>query len=491
MSTSHGEHLDVLIIGAGVSGIGAACHLRRNLPERRFALVEAMDGFGGTWHTHRYPGARSDSDLYTYGYGFKPWRGRALATADEIRAYLAETIDENGLAPHIRYGLKMTAADWSSAERRWTVQFTRTATGEELTLTCDFLWLCQGYYDHARGHLPQWPGMERFQGTLIHPQHWPQDLDCSGRRVVVIGSGATAATLVPALAGQAAHVTLLQRSPTFFIARGWEHELAAPLRALDIPQEWLFEILRRAHIARQAELTRMSFEQPEALRAWLIEQTRALLPEGFDVERHFNPGYRPWQQRLAVVPDGDLFAAIREGTASVVTDAIECFDETGIVLAGGERLDADIVVAATGFDLALFGGVPFAVDSQPVDLTRRVTYRGLMIEGLPNLAYVQGYFRASWTLRVDLVGDFVCRLLGHMQDRGAATVTPRLRPEDAGMPLLPWCDPANFNAGYVLRTQHRMHGQGDREPWTHMHEYEAERRSLPAVDLDEAALVYG
>jgi len=493
MSTSEprgSEHLDVLIIGAGVSGIGAACHLRRQLPERRFAVVEAMDGFGGTWRTHRYPGARSDSDLYTYGYGFKPWRGRALATADEIRAYLAGTIDENGLAPHIRCGLKMTATDWSSADRRWTVQLTRTATGEPLTLTCDFLWLCQGYYDHARGHLPQWPGMERFQGTLIHPQHWPQDLDCTGRRVVVIGSGATAATLVPALAGQAAHVTLLQRSPTFFIARGWEHELAAPLRALDIPEEWLFEILRRAHIARQAELTRMSFEHPEALRAWLIEQTRALLPEGFDVERHFNPAYRPWQQRLAVVPDGDLFAAIREGTASVVTDAIECFDEAGIVLAGGGRLDADVVVAATGFDLALFGGVPFAVDGAPVDFTRRVTYRGLMIEGLPNLAYVQGYFRSSWTLRVDLVCGFVCRLLDHMAQRDAATVTPRLRPEDVGMPLLPWCDPANFNAGYVLRTQHRMHRQGDREPWTHMHEYETERRTLPAVDLDEAALAY-
>jgi len=490
MSTSHGEHLDVLIIGAGVSGIGAACHLRRHLPERRFALVEAMDSFGGTWRTHRYPGARSDSDLYTYGYGFRPWRGRALATADEIRAYLAGTIDENGLAPHIRYGLKMTAADWSSDEKRWTVRLVRRATGETSTLTCHFLWLCQGYYDHARGHMPQWPGMERFAGALVHPQHWPQDLDCTGRRVVVIGSGATAATLVPALAGQAAHVTLLQRSPTFFIARGWEHELAAPLRALDIPQEWLFEILRRAHIARQAELTRMSFEQPEALRAWLIAQTRALLPEGFDVERHFNPAYRPWQQRLAVVPDGDLFAAIREGTASIVTDAIECFDEAGIVLAGGGRLDADVVVAATGFDLALFGGVPFAVDGAPVDLTRRVTYRGLMIEGLPNLAYVQGYFRSSWTLRVDLVCGFVCRLLDHMAQRGAAAVTPRLRPEDVGMPLLPWCDPANFNAGYVLRTQHRMHRQGDREPWTHMHEYETERHTLPAVDLDEAALTY-
>jgi cation diffusion facilitator CzcD-associated flavoprotein CzcO len=308
--------------------------------------------------------------------------------------------------------------------------------------------------------------------------------------VVVIGSGATAATLIPAIAADAAHVTMLQRSPTFFLARPRTHELANTLRALDVPEEWTHEILRRAHIAELNELTRMSFETPEELRTLLIEGMRAQLPPGYDVDKHFNPRYRPWQQRIAMPPDGDLFAAIREGKASVATDTIEQVTETGIRLASGEVLEADVVVTATGFDLSVFGDIAFRVDEEPVDFANTVTYRGLMFTGLPNLAYVFGYFRHSWTLRADLISDFVCRLLAHLAEKGATTVVPRLRDEDADMPLRPWVDPENFNPGYLSRSLHLMPKQGDREPWTHLHEYVEERELLPAADLDDGTLVY-
>jgi cyclohexanone monooxygenase len=486
----HGAHVDFLVIGAGISGIGAARHLRQRWPDRSLAVLEAMDGFGGTWWTHRYPGARSDSDLHTYGYAFKPWMGSAIATADEIRRYLAETIEENGLAPLIRYGHRVLSADWSSQRSRWTLRIARKDSDAVLTLTTGFLWMCAGYYDHGQPYTPTWPGMDSFQGRVVHPQHWPQDLDCTGRRVVVIGSGATAATLIPALAEQVAHVTMLQRSPTFFSALPRAHPLEAPLRALDLPADWTHEILRRAHIARNGEVVRMSFERPEELRANLLQQARAQLPEGFDVDRHFNPRYRPWQQRVAVVPDGDLFAAIRSGKASVVTDGIDCFDATGIRLASGAHLPADVVVTATGFDLQVLGGVPFAIDGAPVDFTQRLTWRGIMLEGLPNLAYVMGYFRSSWTLRLDLVCELVCRVLEHMQAHGHAVVAPALRSKDAGMPRLPWMDPQNFNAGYILRAQHRMFRQGDRDPWRHNLEYQEERSALPAVRADDSTLAY-
>jgi monooxygenase len=483
-------HVDVLIVGAGISGIGAAHHLQERFPERSFLVLDALDGHGGTWWTHRYPGARSDSDLFTFGYRFKPWRGPSIATSQEILSYLDEVVRENGLAERIRYRHTVTAADWSGEDRRWSVEVTRGDTGERLRFTTDFLWMCQGYYRHGQGYTPEWPGMDRYKGVVVHPQHWPEDLDCTGRRVVVIGSGATAATLVPALAATAKHVTMLQRSPTFFVARPKTHELAETLRALDVPDEWTHEIMRRAYLAQGAEITRLSFEAPDELRAFLLDQMRPLLPEGFDVEKHFNPRYRPWQQRLAVVPEGDLFAALREGTASVVTDTIGTFTETGIRLSSGEELEADVVVTATGFDLSLFGDVAFRVDGEPVDFPQRVTYRGLMITGVPNMAYVFGYFRSSWTLRADLVSDFVCRLLGHMREKGATVVVPELRPEDADMALRPWADPENFNSGYVMRSHHLLYKQGDREPWTHHHEYVEERDSLPAADLDDGSLRY-
>ena len=483
-------HVDVLIVGAGVSGIGAAHHLREQFPDRTFLILDAQDNRGGTWWTHRYPGVRSDSDLFTYGYRDKPWRGPSIAAGAEILAYLDEVIDEDELGPLIRFLHRVTAASWSTAERRWTVEVSREDTGERLLFTAGFLWMCQGYYNHAKPYRPQWEGMDRFQGVIVHPQRWPEDLDLAGKRVVVIGSGATAATLIPAIAGQAEHVTMLQRSPSYYFAPPADDELAVTLRSLDIPDEWTYEILRRKFIQLTDWLAKTSVEAPGDLHAFLVESVRPLLPEGFDVEKHLTPRYRPWQQRIAIVPDGDLFSALREGKASIVTDTIETFTEHGIKVSSGEEIPADIVVSATGFTMSVLGDIAFVVDGEPVDFTGRVTWRGIMISGIPNMAYVFGYFRHSWTLRVDLVSDLIGRLLTHMKEKGATMVVPALRPEDADMELRPWCDPENFSAGYVMRSQHILYKQGDREPWIHLLEHEEEREILPKADLDDGTLVY-
>ena len=356
--------------------------------------------------------------------------------------------------------------------------------------TADFLWMCPGYYNHAKPYRPLWPGMAEFQGMVIHPQRWPEDLDLAGKRVVVIGSGATAATLIPAIAGSAEHVTMLQRSPTYYFAPPTTHELAVMLAPLDLPDEWMHEIMRRQYMMQFDWLARTSFEAPDELHTFLIESMRPLLPEGFDIDKHFTPRYRPWQQRIAMVPDGDLFTALREGKASIVTDTIETFTEHGIRVSSGEEIPADIIVTATGFNMSVLGDVAFTVDDEPVDFTEHVTWRGIMINGLPNMAYVFGYFRHSWTLRVDLVSDLVIRLLNNMQDKGATMVVPTLRPEDADMQLRPFSDPENFNSGYVMRSQHILFKQGDREPWTHMLEHDEEREILPKADLDDGTLVY-
>jgi monooxygenase len=484
------QHVDVLIVGAGVSGIGAAHHLREQFPDRSFVILDAQDNHGGTWWTHRYPGVRSDSDLFTYGYRFKPWRGPSIAAGEEILNYLDEVIEEDDLGRHIRYHHRVTAASWSTEDRRWTVDVTRGDTGEQLQFTTDFLWMCQGYYNHEKPYQPQWEGLDRFQGLVIHPQQWPQDLDLAGKRVVVIGSGSTAATLIPAIAQEAEHVTMLQRSPSYFLAPPLTHELAVTLRQLDIPEDWTHEILRRAYAAQFNELARMSLEAPDELHTFLMDSLKPLLPDGFDIEKHFTPRYRPWQQRIAIVPEGDLFAALREGKASIVTDTIETFTEKGIRVGSGEELEADVVVSATGFNLSAFGDVAFTVDGEPVEFPERVTWRGIMISGVPNMAYVFGYFRHSWTLRADLVSDLVCRLFETMETKGATMVVPTLRPEDADMQIRPWSDPENFNAGYVMRSQHVLFKQGDREPWTHMLEHAQEMELLPEADLDDGTLVY-
>jgi cation diffusion facilitator CzcD-associated flavoprotein CzcO len=478
-------HVDVLIVGAGVSGIGAAHRMRTSYPDRTFIVLEAKDDRGGTWWTHRFPGVRSDSDLFTYGYRHKPWRGPSIAAGGAILDYLDEVIEEDDLASRIRYGHRVTGVEWSSADAAWTVHVTRADTGERLRFTAGFLRMCQGYYDHDTPHRPQWPGLDRYEGVLVHPQSWPDDLDLTGKRVVVIGSGSTATTLVPAIAQKAAHVTMLQRSPSYYFAPPTTHELAAQLEALDVPPEWTYEIMRRQYTAQLDEIARLGTEAPADLHAFLMAEMLPHLPEGTDVEKHFTPRYRPWQQRLVMVPDGDMFAAMRDGAVSIVTDTIEEFTEKGVKVASGEVLEADVVVSATGFDLSVFGDIPFRVDGEPVDFTERVTWRGLMISGVPNMVYTFGYLRHSWTLRVDLVEDFVERLDAHMRERGARTVVPALRPQDADMPLLPWIDEDNFSSGYVMRGRDRMFRRGDREPWTHLKEYAQERETMPAADLDD------
>jgi monooxygenase len=484
------DHVDILIIGAGISGIGAAHHAREQFPGRSLLILEAREHHGGTWWTHQYPGVRSDSDLFTYGYRFKPWRGPAIATGSAILSYLDEVVAEDGLDARIRYLHRVTSASWSTADRCWTVEVTRADTGERLRFTTGFLWMCPGYYDHDKPYQPRWKGLDRYQGVLIHPQRWPADLDVTGKRVIVIGSGATAATLIPAISPQAAHVTMLQRSPSYFFAPPRQNELAVTLRNLDIPEEWTHEILRRAYIAQSDQLVKTAFEDPDALHAFFIESVRPQLPDGFDIDKHFTPRYRPWQQRIGVVPEGDFFAALRSGKASMITDTIETFSETGIEVSSGEKISADIIVTATGFNMSLFGGITFIVDGEPVDFTERVTWRGVMISGVPNMAYVFGYLRYSWTLRADLVCDLVASLLRHMEDTGASMVTPSLGPAETEMERRPFCDPENFSSGYIMRSRDILFKQGGREPWTHLLEYHQERETLPHADLDDGSLVY-
>lgn len=484
------ENFDVLIVGAGISGVGAAYHLAHQRPGTSYVVLEALDNFGGTWWTHKYPGIRSDSDLHTFGYRFKPWVGAPIATAEEILKYMGEVIEENDLAQHIRYNHTITNAAWCSETNMWTITATDAASGETKRFTANFLWMCQGYYRHSEGYTPEWPGMEDYKGQVIHPQTWPQDLDYAGKNVLVIGSGATAATLVPAIANECAHVTLLQRSPTYFIPGRNRIDLAEELRALDIDENWIHEIVRRKILHDQNVFTRRTFEDPETVRTELIAGVKAYLGDDFDVETHFTPSYRPWRQRVAFVPDGDIFRGIRAGKASIVTDHIERFTEKGILLKSGQELEADIIVTATGFNLNVLGDINFEIDNKPMVFSDSVTYRGMMFTGIPNLLWVFGYFRASWTLRADLLADFVCRLLAHMDEKGAKRVEVRLRPEDADMELLPWIDPENFNPGYLMRGMDLLPKRGSKREWQHTQDYWNEKDEIPAIDLDGPEFVY-
>lgn len=482
------EHFDVLIVGAGISGIGSAYHLQEQCPERSFVIIEAYETFGGTWHMHKYPGVRSDSDLYTFGYRFKPWTGTPIATSAEIKKYMGEVIEDAGLDKHIRYRHRITHASWSSRENQWTVDVKNLETNETRQMTTNFLWMCQGYYKHSEGYTPEWPNMSAYKGRIVHPQTWPDDLDYENKKVLVIGSGATAATLVPAMAKTAEHVTVLQRSPTYFVPGRNVNELADTLRQLEINEEWIHEIVRRKVLFDQQQVAVNSMEHPELVRDVLLNGVKELLPEGYDMT-HFTPKYRPWQQRIAFVPEGDLFAGIREGKASMVTDEIETFTENGVRTKGGVDINADIIVTATGFHLSVLGDIPFEVDNTPVDWSQTVTYRGMMFTGVPNLAWVFGYFRASWTLRVDLMGDFIARLFKLMDSKGAKKVTPQLREvEDADMVISNWMDPNNFNPNYLMRSQHLMPKSGNKSEWMHNQDYWTEKDILPAANLEDGCL---
>ena len=485
------EHFDVLIVGAGISGIGSAYHLTTQLPGTSFVILESQESFGGTWLTHKYPGIRSDSDLHTFGYRFKPWVGPPIATAAEILSYMGEVIDENDLAQHVRYRHRILSASWSSTTSLWTIEAERAESGERATFTANFLWMCQGYYRHSEGYTPEWHGIGDFKGRIVHPQRWPQDIDLKDKKVIVIGSGATAATLIPSIADTCAHVTMLQRSPTFFRLGRNAIELAEELRKLQVEEEWIHEIVRRKILFEQDAFTKRCIAEPEQVKKELIGQISAVLGPDYDVATHFTPNYRPWRQRIAFVPDSDLFLGIKSGKASVITGEIERFTSEGVLLKSGQSLDADIMVTATGFNLCVLGDIAFTIDGKPLDFWQTVTYRGMMFTGIPNMAWVFGYFRASWTLRTDLVADFVCRLLAHMKTKGAKKVEVTLRPEDHNMPLLSWIDPENFNPGYMMRNMHLLPKRGDKPEWQHSQDYWTEKDQFPATDLDDKAFVYG
>lgn len=483
------EHVDVLIVGAGISGIGGAYHLQTQCPDKSYAILEGLENFGGTWWTHKYPGVRSDSDLYTFGYRFKPWVGAPIASAEEILKYMGEVIEENHIDEHIRYNHWINDASWSSEDQQWTVEGKRKDNDEPFKYTCNFLYMCQGYYKHSKGYTPQWEGMDDYEGQIVHPQTWPEDLDYKDKNVLVIGSGVTTATVVPAMAPDCEHITVLQRSPTYFSPAKNENVTADLLRKLDIDETWIHEIVRREILYNQEEFTQMSIQHPEEVKKELLAGVQACLPDDYDM-KHFTPNYRPWQQRLAFVPDGDLFQGISAGKASMVTDEIERYTKTGVLLKSGQEIDADIVVTATGFNLCVLGDINFSVDGKPVDFADTVTYRGMMFTGVPNMAWVFGYFRASWTLRADLVGDFVCRLLNHMDEKGVHSVMPTLRDEEKNMPRLDWIDPENFNPNYLQRSMHLMPKRGDKPEWMHNQDYWQEKEEIPVIDLDTDAFAY-
>ncbi|MEA1942019.1 MAG: NAD(P)/FAD-dependent oxidoreductase [Pseudomonadota bacterium] len=457
MNEASSDVLDVVIVGAGLSGVGAAYHLQTRCPERSYAILESRDAMGGTWDLFRYPGIRSDSDMYTFGYAFRPWtNGKVFADGPSIREYIEDTARESGIDQHIRFGHRVVGADWDSEAGLWTV--TAEHGGERVVLTCRFVMLCSGYYRYDQGYMPDFPGQEDFRGEIVHPQLWREDLDYSGKRVVIIGSGATAVTLVPAMAETAAHVTMLQRSPTYIAARPSRDGFADFARRV-LPTRLAYFVSRVKNIALSIYVYQLSRRFPAFVKRQVIKHVREELGEGFDVEKHFTPTYNPWDQRFCLAPDGDFFHALRDGTASIVTDHIDCFTETGIRLKSGEEIEADIIVPATGLDMQLAGGSRLSLDGQPVEPKDLYTYRGMMLGNMPNLALAFGYTNASWTLKVDLTCERVCRMLNYMERTGT-DIAVAIPPDDlTPAPLL------DFSSGYVQRALPHLPKQGSRAPW--------------------------
>jgi monooxygenase len=481
------DHVDVVIVGAGLSGIGAACHIQRECPDRSYLILEGRADLGGTWDLFRYPGVRSDSDMHTLGYDFKPWTDeKSIADGPAILAYVRETASENGVDRHIRYRHHVDAASWSSDEAQWTVHARNTDTGELVDVTCSFLFMNAGYYSYNEPYAAEIPGIEQFRGTVVHPQFWPEDLDYAGKHVVVIGSGATAMTIVPAMAATAAHVTMLQRSPTYVVARPDRDKIANRLRQV-LPDSFAYRLTRKKNITLLGYFYGQTRTKPDKTRQQLLGAVRKELGDEI-TDAHFTPSYNPWDQRLCLLPNGDLYKSIRDGKASVVTDRIASFTAGAIVLESGAELAADIVVTATGLQLVTPGEVRFEVDGKPVDFSDTVTYRGLAFSDVPNLVSTFGYINASWTMRSDLIARFVCRVLNHMRATGTDQCTPRLRESDHDMPRRPWID--GFTPGYMQRAMDRMPKQGDRAPWSNPQRYKAEKAALLKAPLDDGVLQF-
>jgi monooxygenase len=479
------QHFDVVVIGAGLSGIGTACQLTREFPDRTIAVLERRERSGGTWDLFRYPGIRSDSDMLTFGYKWRPWNDtKVLADGASIRHYIAATAAEYGIDEKIHYGLRIVTADWSSAESRWALTAVDEMTGETLTYTCGYLVSCTGYYNYDQGYQPTFPGAERFRGELIHPQQWPEDLDYSDKLVVVIGSGATAVTLVPAMAGTAAHVTMLQRSPSYVLSVPAADKIS-PVLSRFLPDSWVYKFSRKRNILIHRGIYLASRRWPQRVRKFLLSQVRRQVGPSVDMA-HFTPTYLPWDERLCAVPDGDLFKVLASGEASVVTDHIETFTEDGILLKSGQRLEADIIVSATGLQVQMLGGLKLSVDGEARELHEQLTYKGVLLEGMPNLAWIFGYTNAPWTLKSDIAGEYLCRLLRHMDDHGHTVATPRdLEGSALDVGMLD-----QLQSGYVQRAKDTLPRQGAKEPWKVLMHYGRDSKMLVDDIVDDGLLEF-
>jgi monooxygenase len=480
------QNFDVLIVGAGLSGIGAAAHLTMQCPNKRYVILEQRHDMGGTWDLFRYPGIRSDSDMHTLGYRFKPWlHEKAIADGPAIWDYMQETSVEYGIRDNIRFRQRVISADWDSATARWTVTARHEDGGSEQQFTANFLFMCAGYYDYDRGYRPEFPGEAEFGGQIIHPQHWPENLDYAGKNVVVIGSGATAVTIVPVMAQSAAKVTMLQRTPTWMASRPARDKFANTLRRI-LPSKWAYSITRFKNINWQRLVYHRARKAPDKVGQTLLDMARKQLPDSIDIKRHLTPPYGPWEQRLCLVPDNDMFKALSDGSAEIVTDHIERFTSKGILLKSGTELDADIIVTATGLNLVTMGKTALSIDGKPVKMSDHFNYKGVMFSDIPNMASVFGYINASWTLKTDIVCDYVCRLLKEMDRKGATIATPALGETD--MPRLPFV--SDFSSGYFARSLDQLPANGDRHPWRVLQDYAAEKKILTREAVDDGVLVF-
>ena len=470
------NNFDVIVVGAGISGIGSAYRLQKECPDRSFVILEGRPNLGGTWDLFRYPGIRSDSDMHTLGFSFKPWKAaKSIADGPAILEYLEETVDEFENREKIKFNHHVSAAEWSNEKDCWTLTVSNSETGDISDYTCNFLLMCSGYYSYKSGYTPSFEGVETYSGQIVHPQEWPEDIDYDAKKIVVIGSGATAVTLVPAMAESAEHVVMLQRSPTYVVARPDHDPFAAMLRKV-LPEKVAYYLTRKKNIFGQNYIYKLTRKDPEKVKEKILTGVRMSLDEDFDVERHFTPSYNPWDERLCLVPNGDLFKSIRKGKVSVVTETIDRFTPEGILLKTGEELKADIIVTATGLNLVTLGEVEFRIDGDPVDFSRTWIYKGLAYSDVPNLISTFGYINASWTLRADINSSYACRLLNHMRKTGTKRATPKLRESDMDMPQRDWIE--GFSSGYMKRSMSEMPKQGDREPWLNTQDFYKDKKML-------------